>query len=362
MPRYIKNFNKHKSMSVSDKQIEDFINEGWLQDTLSKASAGIKAFLGGITAPFKNAMKDFKKGMDYEKIKQSLTNTLDASFKNASKSIDAIKDENDLNKILPDFQTALQQLATQLENEIKNIKESRIFEANIQDTLIGAKVILNSVTKKMTDIKKDFDVAVAKATDLAEKKASIKKQLTDLYNEVKNIIKDLNIEEEITRFKKENNVKVNSDTIVLDWGEVDVELISAEGEAGLNGEKLGNSKYKVLKSYSKKLLTNDIVSISGTIKIGEKVKMSEILRNNKTFKIDGKDFYETGAIESIKVSGKDVQEHNFGGENSDPNDNLKAELVKIKDDPDKMEMVNKLVNNLDNNDKVKQVGEILDKE
>jgi hypothetical protein len=356
MAKYIKDFNTYKK----DHQ-EDILIEGWLADTMKSASAAIKGFMGSVTAPFKNAIKDFKKGMDNEKIKTSLSNTLDTAFKNANKSVDAIKDETDLAKVLPDFQGIIQQLGDQLQKEIANIKESKIFEANAQDSLIGAKVILNMVTNKMTKLKQKFDIEVAKAKDIATKKAAVKKQLTDMYTQIKTEIKNLDIDALVKDYKDKNKITANQKSVILDWGDVEVEITNLSPE---ELKKVGYDGYgfKVIKSGSKKLLADDVVKIAGTAKKGDKVKMTEIHRNGAPFKIENKDFYETGLIEKFVVDGKEVDEYNFGGENQDPNADLKDKLTKIKDDKDKMGIVGKLVNNIDNPDKIKQVIEILDKE
>jgi len=356
MAKYIKDFRTHKI-----DQTQDLLIESWLNDVMKSASSAIKGFMGSVTAPFKNAVKDFKKGMDNEKIKSSLSNTLDVAFKNANKSVDLIKDEADLAKVLPDFQGIIQQLSDQLQKEIVNIKESRIFEANAQDSLIGAKVILNMVTDKMTKMKQKFDVEVAKAKDIATKKAAVKKQLTDMYTQIKTEIEKIDIEALVKAFKDKNKIEGIQKSIILDWGEIEIEIVNLTPE---EIKKVGYKSYgfKVVKSGSKKLLTDDTFIISGTAKKGDKVKLTDIHRNGAPIKIDNNDFYETGSIEKFVVNGKDESEFNFGGENQDPNADLKDNLSKIKDDKDKMDTVGKLVNNLDNADKMKQVIEILDKE
>ncbi len=361
MSKYIRNFEKHKQVLIENEAINNFIYEGYLTDMLKNASAAIKGYLTQITTPFKNMVKDIKKGMDNDKIKTSLTNTLDSAFKNASKSIDAIKDEADLAKIIPDFQGVINQLGEQLQKEIANIKESKIFEANSQDSLIGAKVILNMVTDKMNKLKQNFDQQVAKSKDLATKKATIKKELTNIYAQLKNEIESFDMDALIKEYKEKNKIDGNKSGIILDWGDVEISIQSVEGQNNPTGEKFEIGYYKIIKSGSKKLLENDIIKITGILKKGEKAKFTEILRGGKPFKIDNAEFYETGNMEKIIVDNKEVEEHNFGGENQDPNTDLKSKLSNIKNDKDKMEIVNKLVDNIDNPDKIKQVIEILDK-
>ncbi len=361
MPKYIRSFEKHRIGALEDKAISDFITEGWLDDQLKSASAAIKGYLGQITAPFKNVVKDIKKGMDNDKIKTSLTNSLDVAFKNASKSIDTIKDEADLAKIIPDFQSVITQLASQLEKEIAAIKESKIFEANAQDSLIGAKVILNMVSDKMGKLKQNFDQQVAKAKDLATKKAAVKKELTNIYTQLQNEINTLDIDALTKEYKDKNKIEGAKGGIVLDWGDVEITLQSIEGESNPSGQKFEVGYYKIVKTGSKKLLENDIVKVTGVVKKGTKAKFSEVLRGGKPFKIDNKEFYETGDIERLVVGDKEVAEYNFGGESQDPNSDLKSKLTKIKDDKDKMNVVNQLVDNIDNPDKIKQVEEILGK-
>jgi hypothetical protein len=361
MSKYIRSFENHRLSSIEDRAIDKFINEGWLDDQMKTASAAIKGYLGQITAPFKSVIKDIRKGMDNEKIKTSLSNSLDNAFKNANKSVDAIKDEADLAKIVPDFQGVVSQLAQQLEKEIATVKESKLFEANAQDSLIGAKVILNMVTDKMTKLKQNFDQQVAKAKDLATKKAAVKKELNNMYTQLQNDIKSIDIDALVKEYKEKNKIEGNKNGIILDWGDVEITLQSMEGETNPSGQKFEIGYYKVVKTGSKKILENDVVKITGIVKKGDKAKFTEVLRGNKPFKIDNKDFYETGNIERLVVDDKEVTEHNFGGENQDPNSDLKSKLAKIKGDADKMDVVNNLVDNLDNPDKMKQVAEILDK-
>lgn len=361
MSKYIRSFEKHRLSSNEDRIVDDFINEGWLSDQLKNASAAIKGYLSQITAPFKNVVKDIRRGMDVEKIKTSLTNSLNNAFKNANKSVDIIKDEADLAKIIPDFQGVITQLATQLEKEIASIKESKIFEANAQDSLIGAKVILNMVTDKMGKLKQNFDQQVAKAKDLATKKAAVKKELTNIYTQLQNEIKTLDLDALIKEYKDKNKIEGNKGGIIIDWGDVEITLQSVEGENNPSGQKFEVGYYKITQTGSKKLLENDIVKVTGVVKKGQKAKFSEILRGGKPFKIDNSEFYETGNIERLVVDDKEVVEYNFGGESQDPNSDLKTKLSKIKDDKEKMGAINKLVDNIDNPDKVKQVEEILDK-
>ena len=80
------------------------------------------------------------------------------------------------------------------------------------------------------------------------------------------------------------------------------------------------------------------------------MKISKIEGDKISF--EGVNFTKTNA---------DILMNTTAGE-QDPNADLKDKLTKIKGDKEKMDTIGKLVNNIDNPDKMKQVTEILDKE
>lgn len=102
---------------------------------------------------------------------------------------------------------------------------------------------------------------------------------------------------------------VEEGILVLSWGDVEIEIeLPKEG---------GTTRYKIIKSNSKKLITSKEKSvfcdISGEVKKGSKVKLEKLsIMDGGDLKIDGQDFYETGDISKIKLDGKEVDSYKFG--------------------------------------------------
>lgn len=114
-------------------------------------------------------------------------------------------------------------------------------------------------------------------------------------------------EEEVDNFSGEGEGK---GTIVLKWKNVEIEL-KAPVE--------GSTKYEVTRSSSQKLVVAEgkkiFADISGEAKKGATIKLTGLTSgtaDGQVFEIDGKSEYETGALDQIKVDGKEVESHKFG--------------------------------------------------
>ena len=120
-------------------------------------------------------------------------------------------------------------------------------------------------------------------------------------------LSDALTEEEVDNFSGEGEGK---GTIVLKWKNVEIEL-KAPVE--------GTTKYEVTRSSSQKLIVSEgkkiFADISGEAKKGATVKLTGLTSgtaDGQVFEIDGKSEYETGALDRIKVDGKEVESHKFG--------------------------------------------------
>lgn len=97
--------------------------------------------------------------------------------------------------------------------------------------------------------------------------------------------------------------------LVLSWGDVEIEIeIPREG---------GTTRFNVIKSNSKKLIIPEgksiFCDITGTAKKGDKVKLENLtISGGGEFKIDGKNFYETGNIDKIIAEGEEVDQIGLG--------------------------------------------------
>lgn len=119
-------------------------------------------------------------------------------------------------------------------------------------------------------------------------------------------------EQEVDNFSGEGEGK---GTIVLKWKNVEIEL-KAPVE--------GSTKYEVTRSSSQKLVVAEgkkiFADISGEAKKGATIKLTGLTSgtaDGQVFEIDGKSEYETGALDQIKVDGKEVESHKFGEGNKD---------------------------------------------
>jgi len=143
--------------------------------------------------------------------------------------------------------------------------------------------------------------------------------------------------------------------IVLDWGDVEIEVKPADKKPGY---------YQVVKSGSKKLIVKEgetvLAKLPAEAKKGEKVKLTEILRNDKP---DAMKEYETGNLERIvDATGKEVDTIKFVAKAEGQEDLVKklGELkAKKPEDIKKVSSYVDFISKEENKDKVEQIDKIV---
>jgi hypothetical protein len=318
--------------------------EEGLMDVFKSATGAFKNFLGGITTPFKNLSADFKKGMKLSEVKNKVITSLDQALKSATDNINKAKDENEVNQMKDAFRKEVDEKMVEFDNQIKSIKESRLINENAaKDALIGGRVMFGMLKDTMSKMKADFDVKYAAAKDLAAKKSvAIAEIKAIIENFKKKIADETQLKQATDKYKADNKIEGSKNTIILDWGDVEVEIESITSSKDENLKKEYPTHYIVVKSGSKKLLEGDLVKLSSDVKKGVKVKMTEIIRGGKP--LDSMKEYETGTLERIVVGDKEVEEYKVEEGNQD--EELKNVLGKIKDDKEKMKQVLDFAKNL----------------
>ncbi len=350
---YIKNYNSFVKHSKSE-----LVKEELLGDLFNAAKGAFKNFLSGIMAPFKNIKNDFKKGLKIEEVKSKMTTALDATLSNAVKNMNASKDENELNQMKDAFLKEIDEKIAEFDKEISSVKESKIFEGAIQDSLIGGRVLLGIVKDQFQKMKIDFDKKFAAAKDLAAKKQVATQQIKNVVDEFKKRIADTKTIEDLTKkYKEEKGIKDNfgKGTVIIDWGDVEASVMKSEKNPGY---------YQILSTNSKKLNfkegENLLVKLPMEIKKGDKIKMTDILRNDKE---DPLKEYETGGLERIVVDGKDVENLKlYDEDDKSAEEELIKGLTDIKTDKEKMTKVSNIVKSIiDDPEKLKNVEDLLSK-
>lgn len=348
---YIKTYESFKNEKNNP------VNEG-IMDVLKAAGGALKNFLTNMLAPFKSLKDDFKKGMKLEEVKTKISKALDDVLKTYTDNIGKAKDEKEITDMTSGFVTEIAEKMSEFDKEIKTIKEAKIFEGLGQDALIGARVMFSMLQDEYNKKKQEFDTKFAQAKDLATKKSVAIANLKALIDEAKKKISDEKLLKQATeKYKTDNKIETTDGgkgSIVLDWGDVEVELTS------VNEKNPGY--YQVQKSGSKKLLVNDLVKIAGEVKKGDKAKMTDILRGEKS--LDSMKEYETGSLERIVVDGKEVENYKFeAGVSVDDEGIIKTELGKLKGNPDQMKkaagIIPKIVANIGDDAKLKAVDTAL---
>jgi hypothetical protein len=226
--------------------------------------------------------------------------------------------------------------------------------------IVGLLDPMKGLTKK--DVKYKFSkqfyiTELNKGKDLKSKKAIAMKFLDNFQVDLKKrIAVDVTPEEmeELYKTLKEQTGVKEEGKIILDWGDVEIELKAVEGEKGL---------YKVLKSGSKVLVVEEgkdlTAKISGTAKKGQRVKLTELSKGGTPLNIKGKPEYETGALGRIVVNDKEVEEHVFSeGDTGEGVKKAQEALGKIKNDSDKLGKVAKFaefIQDEKNKDKVEEI-------
>lgn len=328
------------------KNYQDFkVNEGVIGSLINMAKGAFKSFLNVLSAPFKSLKDDLKKGLPKEELKKKITLMLDNLLKGTTDSLNKAEDENAINQIMDTFKKEFDEKCAEIDKEIKMLKESNmIFEsAALKDSMIAGRVLLGLVRQKAAEIKMEFDKKYAASKDLAGKKAARISEIKTIVDDFKKkVTDDKYIDEQIKKYKEENKIQSETGILVLDWGDVDVTIKLPK--------KGVESKYKILKSNSKKLVIPQgkelYCNISGEAKKGEKVKLEKITIGPKDtdapFKIGTDDFYETGSLTEITLDGKIVDSYKFGEGEVDGQTEVQQNLVKIKSQkPDRINDIKK---------------------
>ena len=348
------------------------------EEFIIKAVKGALSKLANLfAAPFKDLAKDFK-DMFKEDEPNSLVNVIMTNFNQAidgaQKELNNIQDESAVMGIMDNFCTNLIDLANNIGKDIETAlgkgKSKAIVELS-KAIILGNKEIdfvgivglidpLKGLTKK--DVKYKFSKQVYinelnKGKDLKSKKAIAMKFFDNFQIDLKKrIAVDVTPEEmeELYKTLKQKTGVKEEGKIVLDWGDVEMEIVAVEGEQGL---------YKVLKSGSKVLVVEEgkeiTAKISGTAKKGQRVKLTELTKGGSPLSIKGKPEYETGPLERIVVNDKEVPEHSFSeGDAGEEVKKAQETLGKIKNDPDKLSKVAKFAEFIQddkNKDKVEEL-------
>jgi len=357
-------------MSANENNIpedSEQLNEG-IFDFIKAATGAVKNFFNGITAPFKNFKTDLQKGLELEEAKTAMSKKLDEIGASAIKSINGAKEKSEIMQMQETFLKNIDSQLADFDKSISTVKESQsINEGKIQDALIGGRVFIGLVKDEFQRLSTDFEKKFAAAKDIAAAKTEAVNLIKNTIASAKKKIADAKtVTDAITQYKEEKNIKTEKaaggqGTIVLDWGDVEVELeVPKEGKS--KRYKITKSNSKILKVIEGKGLFCDV---TGEAKKGQKVKFTNITETEEggePLKFGGRDFYETGNLEKIVVDGKEVDNYKFvapitGGD-------VKAKLgdsLKGLDD-DKMSKVTKFtdfIKNDANKDKVAEIEKIL---
>ena len=349
---------------ISDYQKfrDEKINEEFLGSLLSAAKGAFKNFLTNISAPFKSIKDDFKKGLKREELKKKVTDMLNGLLKTTTDNINKAEDEGILNQIVDQFYKEFDEKCAEIDKEIQSVKESNgdlIMEGAVQDSMITGRILLGMVKQKAAELKMDFDKKFAAAKDLAGKKVARTAEIKAIIEDFrKKVADDKYIDEQIKKYKEDNKIVATANTsgnIVLDWGDVEIEVKKLEGDAAAKNP----GYFQVVKSGSKKLIVVEgqetLAKIAGTIKKGDKVKLTEILKNGQP---DPMKEYETGALERIvDEKGTEVSTYQFG--EAVGQEDLAKKLGEMKaKNPDRIGKVSRYVSFIEDEKNAAKVEEI----
>jgi hypothetical protein len=329
--RYVKKYESFKQ--------EDSVNEEFLGALYNAAKGALKNFLGNIAAPFKTLKDDFKKGMDREKVKQTMIAKMDALLKGATDGINKAEDEEALTNMRLDFVKQIDDQIAEFDKEVKIVKESNsINEGKIQDALIGASVAFGMMKKKAGEIKAEFDKKFAAAADLAAKKAVAISEIKTIVDDFKKTIMNNEIfkkaEEE---YRKANQIAASTAT---DY-KVGEELIYLR-----KGQQ--KTAWDALTDEQKKAPTTDEVA-------------KKIVNVKKVDKIEGDKFTFTAndGKQIVKTSAEIVGKIEVAAEGEDEK-KLQTDLGELKKDPEQMKRVAKFVDFIKTKtDKLPEVDKLL---
>ncbi len=329
--RYVKKYESFKQ--------EESTNEEFLGALYNAAKGALKSFLGNIAAPFKTLKDDFKKGMDREKVKQTMIAKMDVLLKGATDGINKAEDEEALTNMRLDFGKQIDDQIAEFDKEVKIVKESNsINEGKIQDALISASVAFGMMKKKAGEIKADFDKKYAAAADLAAKKAVAISEIKTIVDDFKKTITNNEIfkkaEEE---YRKANQIAASTAT---DY-KVGEELIYLR-----KGQQ--KTAWDALTDEQKKAPTTDEVA-------------KKIVNVKKVDKIEGDKFTFTGndGKQIIKTTAEIVGKTEVAVEGEDEK-KLQADLGELKKVPEQMKRVAKFVDFIKTKaDKLPEVDKLL---
>ena len=357
-----------KRINDYQKFRDEQINEEFLGSLLAAAKGAFKNFLTGIAAPFKSIKDDFKKGLKREELKKKVTAMLDTLLKTTTDSINKAEDETALTTIKDQFTKEFDEKCIEIDKEIQAVKESNsnlILEGAIKDGMIAGRVMLGMIKQKAAEIKMDFDKKVAAAKDLAGKKAVRVSEVKAIIDDFKKkVTDDKYLDEQIAKYKTDNKIEGGDSkggNIVLDWGDVEIEI-----QKLMPGNEYGKKGYiQIVKSGSKKLVVAEgqevFAKIPAEIKKGEKVKLTEILRNGQP---DPMKEYETGTLERIvDEEGREIDSYKFGEAKAEGQEDLVKKLGELKaKKPDDLPKVSKYVDFISdeaNKAKVEEIDKII---
>jgi hypothetical protein len=331
--RYVKKYESFKQ--------EESTNEEFLGALYNAAKGSLKAFLSNIMAPFKTLKDDFKKGMDKEKVKQTMITKMDALLKGATDGINKAEDEEALTNMRLDFGKQIDDQIAEFDKEVKIIKESNsINEGKIQDALIDARVAFGMVKKKAAEIKADFDKKYATALDLAAKKAVAISEIKTIVDDFKKTIMNNEIFKKAeAEYRAANQIPA---TPATDY-KVGEELIYLR-----KGQQ--KTTWDALTDEQKKAPTTDEIA-------------KNIVNVKKVDKIEGDKFTFTGkdGKQIVKTTAEIVGKTEVPVEEGEVDEEkLKADLGVLKTDKEQMKRVAKFVDFIKTKaDKLPEVDKLL---
>jgi hypothetical protein len=321
-------------------QQEDKTNEEFLGALYNAAKGALKSFLGNIAAPFKTLKDDFKKGMDREKVKQTMIAKMDALLKAATDGINKAEDVTAVSAMREDFIKEIDSQIVEFDKEVKIVKESNsINEGKIQDALIGARVAFGMVKKKAAEIKADFDEKFKAAKDLAGSKKVAIDEITNIINEFKkNITNNEIFKKAEEEYRKANQIAASTAT---DY-KIGEELIYLR-----KGQQ--KTAWDALTDEQKKVPTTDEVA-------------KKIVNVKKVDKIEGDKFTFTGkdGKQIVKTSAEIVGKIEVPVVEGEEEKKLQTDLGELKKVPEQMKRVAKFVDFIKTKaDKLPEVDKLL---
>ena len=201
--KYVKTY---ESFKVNKKEEE--LNEEFLGDIFKAAKGALKNFLGGLMTPFKSLKDDFKKGLKFEQVKTKFVGAIDSILKVSTDNINKAKDEGEINQMIDAFRKQIDEKMAEFDKEIKTVKESKIFEGAVQDSLIGGRVLFGMLKDEMNRLKGDFDKKFAAAKDLNAKKQARIAEIKAIVDGFKKKINDEKLIKDATeKYKTENKIE-----------------------------------------------------------------------------------------------------------------------------------------------------------